>query len=52
LQLRLRSDNPEFPALFVDAEDTSALRVVAELERVLWPSPSPSTAQRRAKQAE
>jgi transcriptional regulator with XRE-family HTH domain len=39
-QLRLRSDNPEFAPLFVDAEDTSALRVVAELERVLWPAPS------------
>jgi transcriptional regulator with XRE-family HTH domain len=39
LQLRLRSDNPEFAPLFVDAEDTSALRVVAELERVLWPAP-------------
>jgi transcriptional regulator with XRE-family HTH domain len=41
LALQLRSDNPEFPALFVDAEDTSALRVVAELERVLWPAEAP-----------
>lgn len=39
LQLQLRSDNPDFPALFVDAKDASELRVVAELERVLWPSP-------------
>jgi transcriptional regulator with XRE-family HTH domain len=39
LQLRLRSDNPEFPPLFVDAEATTELRVVAELERVLWPRP-------------
>jgi transcriptional regulator with XRE-family HTH domain len=38
--LRLRSDNPEFAALFVDAEETSALRVIAELERVLWPAPN------------
>ena len=50
LQLRLRSDNPEFPPLFVDAEDTSSLRVVAELERVLWPAPS--SARRRQKQTE
>lgn len=41
LQLRLRSDNPEFEPLFVDVEETSALRVVAELERVLWPAPAP-----------
>jgi transcriptional regulator with XRE-family HTH domain len=38
LQLMLRSDNPEFQPLFVDAEATSELRIVAELERVLWPS--------------
>lgn len=50
LQLRLRSDNPEFPPLFVDAADTGALRVVAELERVLWPAPS--AARRRSKSAE
>lgn len=45
LQLTLRSDNPDFPPLFVGAEDTSELRIVAELERVLWPhaaKPSPS----------
>jgi transcriptional regulator with XRE-family HTH domain len=39
LRLTLRSDNPEFAPLFVDAEETSALRLVAELERVLWPTP-------------
>jgi len=38
LQLRLRSDNPDFPPLFVDAEATSELRIIAELERVLWPA--------------
>jgi transcriptional regulator with XRE-family HTH domain len=37
LQLRLRSDNPDFAPLFVDAEETSGFRVLAELERVLWP---------------
>jgi transcriptional regulator with XRE-family HTH domain len=41
LQLILRSDNPEFQPLFVDAEATSELRIVAELERVLWPSARP-----------
>jgi len=45
--LRLRSDNPDFAALFVDAEETSALRVIAELERVLWPSPAAAKPQRR-----
>jgi transcriptional regulator with XRE-family HTH domain len=40
LQLQLRSDNPDFAPLLVDAEGASALRVVAELERVLWPSSS------------
>jgi len=39
LQLQLRSDNPEFPPLLVDAKDSSELRIVAELERVLWPCP-------------
>jgi hypothetical protein len=38
LELQLRSDNPEFPALLVDAKDSSELRIIAELERVLWPS--------------
>ncbi len=47
LQLRLRSDNPDFPPLFVDAADTSALRVVAELERVLWPAAAPSARGKR-----
>ncbi len=42
LQLQLRSDNPEFPTLFVEAEGAGALRVVAELERVLWPKPGPT----------
>lgn len=40
LQLQLRSDNPDYPPLLVDAEGASALRVVAELERVLWPASS------------
>jgi transcriptional regulator with XRE-family HTH domain len=38
LQLQLRSDNPDFPPLVVDAKDSSELRVIAELERVLWPN--------------
>jgi transcriptional regulator with XRE-family HTH domain len=38
LQLQLRSDNPDFPPLLVDAKDSSELRIMAELERVLWPS--------------
>ncbi|MES1185895.1 MAG: LexA family transcriptional regulator [Myxococcales bacterium] len=38
LQLQLRSDNPDFPPLLVQAEDASELRVIAELERVLWPA--------------
>ena len=38
LQLQLRSDNPEFPPLLVDAHDPSELRILAELERVLWPA--------------
>lgn len=40
LQLQLRSDNPEFAPLYVnaDAEGAGSLRVVAELERVLWPA--------------
>jgi transcriptional regulator with XRE-family HTH domain len=38
LQLQLRSDNPDFPPLLVDAENSSELRIIAELERVLWPS--------------
>jgi hypothetical protein len=37
LQLQLRSDNPDFPPLLVQAEDASELRIIAELERVLWP---------------
>jgi len=37
-QLLLRSDNPDFAPLSVDAAETSGLRVIAELERVLWPS--------------
>jgi transcriptional regulator with XRE-family HTH domain len=42
LQLQLRSDNPDYPPLLVDAEGAGALRVVAELERVLWPASSGS----------
>ncbi|HYP90052.1 MAG TPA: LexA family transcriptional regulator [Polyangiaceae bacterium] len=38
LQLHLRSDNPDFPPLLVDAKDSLELRIVAELERVLWPA--------------
>lgn len=38
LQLQLRSDNPDFAPLLVDAEDSNELRVIAELERVVWPS--------------
>lgn len=38
LQLQLRSDNPDFPPLLVDADDSNELRIIAELERVLWPS--------------
>ncbi len=38
LQLQLRSDNPDFPPLLVDAQDANELRIVAELERVLWPT--------------
>jgi transcriptional regulator with XRE-family HTH domain len=38
LQLQLRSDNPEFTPLLVDADDSNELRIIAELERVLWPS--------------
>jgi transcriptional regulator with XRE-family HTH domain len=38
LQLQLRSDNPDFAPLLVDAEQTDGLRLLAELERVLWPS--------------
>lgn len=38
LQLQLRSDNPEFPPLLVNAHDASELRILAELERVLWPT--------------
>jgi transcriptional regulator with XRE-family HTH domain len=38
LQLQLRSDNPDFAPLLVDADDSSELRIIAELERVLWPS--------------
>lgn len=37
LQLQLRSDNRDFAPLLVDADDSSELRIVAELERVLWP---------------
>jgi len=37
LQLQLRSDNPDFPSLRVQAEEASELRIIAELERVLWP---------------
>ena len=38
LQLQLRSDNPDFAPLLVDADDSNELRIIAELERVLWPS--------------
>jgi transcriptional regulator with XRE-family HTH domain len=38
LQLQLRSDNPDFAPLLVDAEESGELRIIAELERVLWPS--------------
>ena len=38
LQLQLRSDNADFPPLLVDAKDEGVLRIVAELERVLWPA--------------
>ncbi len=38
LQLQLRSDNPAFPPLLVDVEEGAELRVIAELERVLWPA--------------
>jgi transcriptional regulator with XRE-family HTH domain len=38
LQLQLLSDNADFPPLLVDTKDEGVLRVVAELERVLWPS--------------
>lgn len=38
LQLQLRSDNPDFPPLIVDAKDADELRILAELERVLWPN--------------
>ena len=38
LQLQLRSDNPEFAPLLVNADDANELRIVAELERVLWPT--------------
>jgi len=38
LQLQLRSDNPDFAPLLVDADDANELRIIAELERVLWPS--------------
>jgi transcriptional regulator with XRE-family HTH domain len=52
LQLTLRSDNPEFPPLFVGAEDTSELRIVAELERVLWPhGPKANAGSRRGETA-
>jgi phage repressor protein C with HTH and peptisase S24 domain len=37
LQLQLRSDNPDFAPLLVDADDANELRIIAELERVLWP---------------
>jgi transcriptional regulator with XRE-family HTH domain len=48
LQLTLRSDNPDFPPLFVGAEDTSELRIVAELERVLWPQGKANASSRRS----
>lgn len=38
LQLQLRSDNRDFAPLLVDADDASELRIIAELERVLWPA--------------
>lgn len=38
LQLQLRSDNRDFAPLLVDADDASELRIIAELERVLWPT--------------
>ena len=37
LQLQLRSDNRDFAPLLIDADDANELRIVAELERVLWP---------------
>lgn len=37
LQLQLRSDNPDFAPLLIAADDASELRIIAELERVLWP---------------
>jgi transcriptional regulator with XRE-family HTH domain len=37
LQLQLRSDNSDFPPLRVQVEEASELRIIAELERVLWP---------------
>jgi transcriptional regulator with XRE-family HTH domain len=43
VQLELRSDNPDFPPLLVGGDgDAGALRVVAELERVLWPAQTTS----------
>jgi transcriptional regulator with XRE-family HTH domain len=38
VQLQLVSDNPEFPPIVIDAENAPELRLVAELERVLWPT--------------
>jgi hypothetical protein len=37
LQLQLRSDNRDFAPLLIDADDANELRIIAELERVLWP---------------
>lgn len=38
LQLQLRSDNPDFAPLLIHADDSNELRIIAELERVVWPS--------------
>lgn len=39
VRIRLESDNPEFPPLLIEAEEARDLRLVAELERILWPPP-------------
>lgn len=39
VRIRLQSDNPEFPPLLIEAEEARELRLLAELERVLWPPP-------------
>lgn len=54
LQLQLRSDNPDFAPLHVnaDADGAGALRVLAELERVLWPARSTRSARDSATRGE